>query len=171
MKLAPRSIQAPDEWLAVWLAMAVLVGLFLAAAAWLVTRSAGVALAAGLAVGGGLALAGVRSSGLSRRGATWWNRVARGVARRLSAAVLAIAFYCVVWPAGRPGARRLRDRLEGQAGWRVWDPRPGTGTGFAGWSAARGEAWVVFLLPFFWLLRAFGARPEGAAPEGIYTLF
>ena len=171
MKLTPDSIQKPDEWLAVWLALGLLAALVLLAMALASGMSTTTSLLAGAGAWGVWAGAGAWNPRLSRSGARLWIRLARGVGRRGSRVVLGLMFYGVVWPAGRPGASGARARLEGQGGWRSWDPRPGTAAGFAGWATARGHAWSVFLIPFVGLLRALGARSEGAAPEGIYTLF
>lgn len=171
MRLTPRSIEKPDDWLAIWLAISLAGGIGLGILASLLTGD----LVSGLGVAlGSFAVAagpGVLSPTFARSGAQRWNRVARGVGRRLSRALVAVIFYFVIWPTGLAGARLHLEGFSDGSGWANRPAEAASRAGFVRWAVKRRGAWVIFLVPFLALLRSFEARVEGPAPSGIYTLF
>lgn len=156
------------------------------AAALLVTVGAAIVLVPVTAV----ALVGWRRPSILRLPYRVWNAMASRVERVLRLAVLLAAYYAVIVPAGWTGTAMALERPA--VGQSLWEPYPasgraayfhpyaatvdgGRGAGWVAryvkWAMTSGNAWMVALLPFLWLLSKVDAKQtQSDVPTDIYTL-
>jgi hypothetical protein len=120
-----------------------------------------------------------------------WNAVAVRVERAMSLAVLLVAYYAVIMPAGwtqSPSTIALRRPGVGQSLWEMYPPsgrsayfqpypatdgaaRDGWTRHYVKWCLTSANRWMLALLPFLWLLSKVDRRsPRGGVPANIYTV-
>jgi hypothetical protein len=169
-----RRIVLRSFWFLISAIIAIAVFLF----AWMAHLPAGTLGLVIFAVVGSLAFANEHHA--------WNNRIIRPLSNVVSSIILRICLFLIFTATGRAGSR-LKFRADGATMWITRDtgtdhtttlPFAGRGStpngwirNYLRWAFHSNNAWAIFLIPFFCMLRMVSTEEPTTSGGNIYTLF
>jgi hypothetical protein len=186
--MIPLSVPEEDRRIVVrsfWFLISSIVAMMVFLLAWLIHLPASAFALGAFGVVGSLAFANEHL--VRRLYHAWNNRIIRPLSNAVSGIILRICLFLIFTATGRAGTR-LKFRADGTSMWIDRD----TGTDhtttvpFAGlggatpngwirnylrWAVHSNNAWAIFLIPFFCMLRMVSTEEPTSSGENIYTLF
>jgi hypothetical protein len=186
--MIPLSVPEEDRRIVLrsfWFLISAILAMVVFFLAWMIHLPAGALGLGTFAVVGSLAFANEHL--VRRLYHAWNNRIIRPLSNVVSSMILRICLFLIFTATGRAGSR-LKFRADGASMWidRDTEKDHTTTLPFAGhrgaapngwmrnylrWAVHSNNAWAIFLIPFFCMLRMVSIEEPTSSGENIYTLF